>query len=264
MSICESIKQRYIRLSKGQRKVGQFVIDNPSIVATQTAAEVGRMANVSESTVIRFCYAMELTGYLALQELVRDYLLDKTGTVPISTTHLGRQQKKLSCSYIMQKDLKGIQDTMHLVNEDNFEECVHSLDVMKSVHILGVNSSSPAASWLAQSLKEIREDIHMLESEEAIELFKFSHLNEESLFILFAFEKDSLDSIKIAEVVKARKAKLVVITDTAFSPIRAYANAIFTIGSQQQSSIAKTPALFTFLHALVEGMAGQRQEQISI
>ena len=81
MSICKSIQQRYIRLSKGQRKVAQFVMDHPSIVATQTAAEVGRLANVSESTVIRFCYAMELTGYVALRELLKNYLLDKKVTV---------------------------------------------------------------------------------------------------------------------------------------------------------------------------------------
>lgn len=264
MSIYKSIKQRYIRLSKGQRKVAQFVIDNPSIVATQTAAEVGRLANVSESTVIRFCYAMELTGYLALQELVRDYLLDKTGTVPIPKARLGRQQRKQSCSYIMQKDMKGIQDTMQLVNEENFDKCIHLLNEVESVHILGMNNSFLAASWLAQSLKQIREGVHMIESEEEMDLVKLPQLNADTLFVLFIFEKDLQDPEKIAEIVKVRKAELVVITDKAFSPIRSHTDAIFTIGSQQQSSIDKTPALFTFLHALVEGMIRQRQEQLSI
>lgn len=263
MSICESIKQQFIRLSKGQRKVAQYVVDNPGIVATQTAAEVGRLANVSESTVIRFCYAIGLNGYVALQELLRDYLLDKTGAVPISTTHLAKQQRKQTCSYIMQKDLKGIQDTMQLVNEDNFEKSAQSLYELQAIHILGVKGSFPAASWLAHALNQLRDDIYMVKSEEDVHSFKLPELNEKTLFILFAFEGDLMDAKRIAEIAKARKSKVLVITDTAFSPLRPYANAVFTIGSQQQTSIEKTPALFTFLHALVEAMANKQQAKIS-
>lgn len=263
MFICERIKQQYIRLSKGQRKVAQFVIDNPGVIATHTAAEVGRLANVSESTVIRFCYAMELSGYVALQELVKDYLLDKTGTVPISTTNLGKQQDKQSCGYIMQKDMKGIQDTMQLVNEANFEKCVQDLDESKSLYILGLNGSFPAASWLAQSLQQLRRDVYVVESDVEVNSNKLDQLNEDTLLVFFTFEHDLKDAQKIAEIAKSRKSKLIVITDTAFSPIRTYANAIFTIGTQRQSAIDKTPALFTFLHALVEGVSSQKQQQVS-
>lgn len=255
MSICESIQQRYIRLSKGQRKVAQFVMDNPSIVATQTAAEVGRLANVSESTVIRFCYAIELTGYVALQEVLKDYLFDKMGAVPISTTYLAKQQGKQSCSYIMQKDLKGIQDTMQLVNEDHFEKCVQSLNEFKMIYILGAGHSFPAASWLVNSLKQLRHNVYMIESEEDVRVCKLSQLNKDSLFILFVFEQDLQEATKVMEIAKARKAEVLVITDTAFSSLRPYTNNIFTIGTQQQSIIDKAPALFTFLHALVEGMS---------
>ena len=84
MSICDSIRKKYIRLSKGQRKVAQFVIDNPNIIATQVASEVGRQAGVSESTVIRFCYAMDLSGFSELQQKVKDYLVEKEGLVPVT------------------------------------------------------------------------------------------------------------------------------------------------------------------------------------
>ncbi|WPK13501.1 hypothetical protein R6U77_07430 [Lysinibacillus louembei] len=74
MSICESIKRRFIRLSKGQRRVAQFVLNDPSIVTTKIASEVGRIAGVSESTVHRFCYAMDFAGYSELQKRMKEDL----------------------------------------------------------------------------------------------------------------------------------------------------------------------------------------------
>lgn len=263
MCICESIKKRYIRLSKGQRKVAQFVIENPNVIATQTAAEVGRLANVSESTVIRFCYAMELTGYVALQELMKDYLLDKTGTVPISTNNLGKQDKQ-SCSYIMQRDLKGIQDTMQLVSEENFERCVHALNKAESVHILSKDNSCPAANWLGQTLSQLRSDVHLLSTfVDDLSSPKLAMLNEDAILILFVFNQDLDYFQRFIEFAKVRKAKIVAITDTAFSPLRADVNAIFTIGSSQQSLMDKTPALFSFLHALVSAGMSEQKLQMS-
>ena len=58
-------------MSRGQRKVAQFVIDNPTLVTTHIASEVGQLIGVSESTVIRFCYAMELGGFSELQEEIK-------------------------------------------------------------------------------------------------------------------------------------------------------------------------------------------------
>ncbi|WP_042477048.1 MurR/RpiR family transcriptional regulator [Bacillus ndiopicus] len=74
MSICENIKKRFIRLSKGQRRVAQFVLNDPSIVTTKIASEVGKIAGVSESTVIRFCYAMDFSGYNELQKRMKEDL----------------------------------------------------------------------------------------------------------------------------------------------------------------------------------------------
>ena len=59
MNIYDFIKSKYLRLSKGQRKVAQFILEQPSTIITNIASEVGRLAGVSESTVIRFCYAIE-------------------------------------------------------------------------------------------------------------------------------------------------------------------------------------------------------------
>lgn len=74
MVVSDIIQQHFMRLSKGQRRVAQFIIDNPKIIATMIAADVGKMVGVSESTVIRLCYRLDFQGYSALQKKIREDL----------------------------------------------------------------------------------------------------------------------------------------------------------------------------------------------
>lgn len=71
MTIFEVIKKKFLRLSKGQRKVAQYVLANPNQVVASNISDIVRAVGVSQSTVIRFCYALDLPGFVALQNELR-------------------------------------------------------------------------------------------------------------------------------------------------------------------------------------------------
>ena len=124
MCICEEIKRKYIRLSKGQRKVAQFVVDNPNVVATHIASEVGRLADVSESTVIRFCYAMDLSGFSELQEKIRGYLINKGEIAETKKIAPSKKGKNSLGADIVKQDITGITKTFNELNEQSLEEVI--------------------------------------------------------------------------------------------------------------------------------------------
>ncbi|WP_376785292.1 MurR/RpiR family transcriptional regulator, partial [Siminovitchia terrae] len=71
----DKIKLKYHTLSSGHKKVGKYVLDQPQEVAMKSASQLGKVIGVSETTVIRFCYALEYSGYSELQIEVRKYLI---------------------------------------------------------------------------------------------------------------------------------------------------------------------------------------------
>ena len=75
MKLDEVIQQHFQQMSKGQKKVALYVMDNPKEVAVSSAQELGTKIGVSETTVIRFCYSLALTGYAELQKKMREKLL---------------------------------------------------------------------------------------------------------------------------------------------------------------------------------------------
>ena len=73
--ISQRIKNIYSTLSKGQKKIANVILNDYDKAVYLTATKLGKMAGVSESTVVRFAGELGFEGYSefqrAVQELVR-------------------------------------------------------------------------------------------------------------------------------------------------------------------------------------------------
>ena len=254
MSINEEIKRRFIRLSKGQRKVGQFVMENPTVVIANGAAEVGRQANVSESTVIRFCYAMDLSGYVELQEEIRNDLMTRNEGARVQSPYASGKQNTLIHGKIMQRDIQNIQDTIGLINDQTLQKSAKWMHEADSIYILGARQAASVASWLSYTLKTLRPNVKQIRTDSDDIVQQINSMSENTTLIVFSFDKHTKDMQTIVEIAKMKKTKIIAITDSTLSPLREYTSALFALGMKNQSTLDIIPVLFSFMHALVEEM----------
>ena len=72
------IQIKFQRLSKGQKLIAEYILNNYDKAAFMTAAKMGEEVGVSESTVVSFATALGYEGYpqfqRALGEMVRTKL----------------------------------------------------------------------------------------------------------------------------------------------------------------------------------------------
>ena len=72
------IEEKYRGMSKGQKRLADYVTGNYDKAVFLTAAKLGEVVGVSESTVVRFATQLGYKGYpgfqKALEELVRNKL----------------------------------------------------------------------------------------------------------------------------------------------------------------------------------------------
>ncbi|MFJ7698227.1 MurR/RpiR family transcriptional regulator [Lysinibacillus fusiformis] len=261
MSIHEDIKKRFVRLSKGQRKVAQFVMDNPNTVIANGAAEVGRLANVSESTVIRFCYAMDLSGYVELQEEIRGYVMSQDVGTNLQTTYTGKKLTDSSFGKVMQQDSRNIQETIQLISDQQIQKSSKWMHEADNIYILGTRQAASVANWLSNTLKTLRSNIKQLRIDSDEIMNQINNMGERTTLIVLSFDKQLKDIQTIVEIARMRKVKIIAITGTAFSPVREYANILFALGTNKHSSLDIVPVLFSFLHALLEEMISQDKGQ---
>ena len=64
--------------SKGQKRIAAYILENYDKAAFMTASKLGKLVDVSESTVVRFASELGYDGYpsmqRALQEMIRSRL----------------------------------------------------------------------------------------------------------------------------------------------------------------------------------------------
>src|SRR3712207_5408766 len=80
-SLMSLMKDKYKTMSKGQKLLAQYTIDNYQKVAFMTASKLGETVGVSESTVVRFANALGFSGYPKFQDALQELIKTKLTTV---------------------------------------------------------------------------------------------------------------------------------------------------------------------------------------
>lgn len=255
MKLKELIQQHYNELSKSQKKVGEYVIDHPKVVAMSSAQEVGATIGVSETTVIRFCYSLTLSGYAALQKDIRQQLLfEQSGLTAYKTAKLELEQEPHFFEQVMEKDRDTIVETMKQIKEVDYEEAIERLAKAETVYVLGLRSSNTAANWFAYTLGLVRGNVQVLRPDTEDVIQTLSQMNSNSVVIVISFHRYLKETIQIARLAHEQGAFIIGITDSLLAPIHVHSHLLFPIYSPNKSTLDATASLFSFMNAVVAGL----------
>ncbi|MGE8203876.1 MurR/RpiR family transcriptional regulator [Heyndrickxia sp. NPDC080065] len=262
MNLREEIENKYNQLSKGQQKVAKYLVENPRDFAVKSASEIGGHVGVSETTVIRFCYSIQLTGFSELQKMVREQLLNtKSSLGQYFSDKLELAEHPYFFAKVMEQDCRHIHETIQNINEKDFDKAVDQLVKTETIYVSGLRTSFSAASWLAFTLRLARGNVHLFRPDTDDLLLTISEMNEKSTLIAISFHRYLKETIKTAQLAKEQGAFVIGITDSPVAPIREYADILFQICSSGNSTIDSAPVLFSFLNAMVAGVSINDQKQ---
>lgn len=264
MELKNLIQQQFQQMSKGQRKVATHVIENPHDVAIASAHEIGQKIGVSETTVIRFCHSLALSGYAELQKTVRQQLFTQESSL------FAYQQSKLALEKtphfyekVMEQDRVAIQETMKQIKEADYEAAIEKLSRADSIYILGLRSSFSAATWLSLMLGLVKDRVRLIRPESEDVIQTISQMNENSVVIVISFHRYLKETIQIAQLASRQQAFLIGITDSMLAPIHLYSDILFPIYSPNKSTIDATAAMFSFLNAVVAGLSVMEKDSFA-
>ncbi len=255
MELMELIQDRYNHLSKGQQKVAKYLLKNPREFALHSAKEIGDQSGLSETTVIRFCYAIGLSGYSELQKTVRDQIIfEKSSLTSYYSSKLELMDEPRFYEQVMGKDSQFIQETIMRINEADFHKSIDRLASAEQVYICGLRSSFPIANWLAFSLGIVRKNVQLIRRDTDDVLSMISGMNSGSVLIALSFHRYMKETLHIAEISKSKKACIIGITDSPVAPIRDVADILLPLHSAEMSTLDIAPALISFINAIVAGV----------
>jgi DNA-binding MurR/RpiR family transcriptional regulator len=256
IEIPQRIKQHYQQLSKGQQKIAKYLLEQPWAFAIKSAEEIGKDVGVSETTVIRLCYSLQLNGFSELQKTVRENLiLHESSLDQFYSKKLELAEAPNFFAQVMEQDRKNIQQTILNINEELLQQTVEQLIETKQIYITGLRSSYAPAHWLYFSLGLMRENVFFYKPDVDDLFSTLNHMNENTTFVAISFHRYLKNTVKMAELAKKQGAFVIGITDSTSAPLSDYADILLVLTQQEKSTIDALPSLFSLLNAIIASVS---------
>ena len=262
--ISERIRAIYSTLSKGQKKIANAVLNDYDKVAYLTAAKLGNLVGVSESTVVRFADELGFEGYsqfqLAVQELVR-IKLTPNQRIEITKQRIGRGDV---IDNVMESDINKIKYTLERLDRKAFIDAVDSIISARTIYITGARSSEPIARHLSYNLSLIFDNVKFIVPTSSSEVFEQMYsINEEDVVIAFSFPRYSSKMINGIKFARQKEAKVIAFTDSEVSPIAEYAHCLLIAQSDMASYMDSLVAPLSIINAIIIEITSRREAEIT-
>lgn len=254
-NITERIEKQFADLSKGQQKVARFVLDNPTYVGVHAASDVGKRAGTSETTVIRFCYAIGLEGFAQLQKEVTMHVFASNSTL---SNYVASKEPLFNDEHLAQKVMGQISQQIvsvaSNVDPQQFQAFTKKLHEAETIYLIGSGASHFAVQWLQFTLNILRPNVQIVETEPSVLIRTLQQMNERAVVMVVSLHRYSKETIALAKAFQKQGAHVMAITDSSVAPIHPYANTTFVLQQAELSTIDLMPTLIAFMNTLVAGM----------
>jgi len=252
------------QLSKGQRHSAEYITEHYEKAAYMTAAKLGVLVGVSESTVVRFAIELGYEGYPELQRAIQDMMCKKlTAVQRIQLTN-----DRLGDSDILEKmllsDIQKIKNTLDSADRTSFARAVDTIISSHTVYIAGVRSSSVLANFLAYNLNLIFDNIKLIDATSESELFEqIMRIGEKDVLVAITFPRYSGRIIKAVNFAANAKSKIIALTDSETSPISEYADILLCAKSDMASFVDSLVAPLCIINALIVAISQKKQTELA-
>ena len=110
--LAHRLESRYSRMSKGHKRICDYITQNFDKAAFMTAHKLGERTQVSESTVVRFADSLGYDGYPQLQKAMQEVIRNKLTTVQLIEMS-GDIDKSEVLAKVLKEDMDNIRATLN-------------------------------------------------------------------------------------------------------------------------------------------------------
>jgi len=260
--LVQRINEKYPKMSKGQKIIAEFILNDYDKAAFMTALKLGDKVGVSESTVVRFAMALGYDGYPELQKSLQEMVRNKLTTIQrIEMTSELSQSMVLRS--VLKADINNIRMTIDEINTDIFDEIVDMIYASRRVYIMGLRSSAPLAQFLAYYLNYILDNVRIVTSGVNDVIEQLIYIQPDDVLIGISFPRYSRRIVEAMDFAKKRNAKIIAITDSLLSPLASYADHSLVAKSDIASFVDSLVAPFSVLNALIVSIGLRKRDEVS-
>lgn len=251
VDLIENIKEKFDSLSKGQKLIAEFIIENYDKAAFMTAANIGETVGVSESTVVRFAITLGYEGYKELRKELHELIKTKLTTVQRLSMTEDYSNKESALKKVMEKDIENIEKTIDEIDYKEFEKAIDLILKAKHIYILGLRSSSFLAGYLGFYLNFLVKDSNVIIEGPNDVFEQLLKVDSNDVIIGISYPRYSRRTLEAIDFSKEKGCKIISITDSLASPAAKESHISLIASSDMLSFVDSLVAPMSLINALI-------------
>ncbi|MDY4741776.1 MAG: MurR/RpiR family transcriptional regulator [Lachnospira sp.] len=261
--ILSLIRKQMTHLSKGHKKIAEYILSNYEKCAFLTASKLGKAVGVSESTVVRFPAALGFSGYPEFQKHLENILQEKIHSFDKIDVLNSCMTTNMVVNNVMSMDARKIEHTLEHIDIKSFDLAVEDILGADNIYVIGVRACEPLAEFLGYYLRIVKKNVHVVKTGNVNELFEqMMHIDDKDVAIGISFPRYSMRTLKAMEFANNRKARVIAITDSVHSPMNMYSSCNLFARSDMASIVDSLVAPLSLINALIVSLCLKNSNEV--
>lgn len=262
--LIKKIKSEFSKLSKGQKLIAGFILENYDKAAFMTAAALGESINVSESTVVRFANRLGYEGYRELQSDLQELIKNKLTTIQrLNIAESKYPSNNTALEKIMERDMDNIKKTINEIDQESFDKAVDLVLNAKKKYIVGLRSSSFLAGYLGFYLNFILDDVHVINSESNDIFERLLRITKDDVIVVITYPRYSKRIMEVLSFAKERNTPIITLTDSMISPAANVADITLIAISDMLSFVDSLVAPMSLINSFIISIGNEKKHDLS-
>ncbi|AJI83277.1 putative DNA-binding transcriptional regulator [Yersinia enterocolitica] len=263
MSSLLRIRQLYPTLAQNDRKLADFLLNNPEQARHLSSQKLAQQTGVSQSAVVKFAQKLGYKGFPALKQALSEIVAAPEQAVTLHNQILSTDSLKTVGEKLLAEKAAALRATLDINSEQRLTEALDMLRSARRVILTGLGASGLVAKDLAYKLLKIGV-MAVSETDMHAQLAAVQALDSRDLLLAISFSGERREINLAAEEAQRCGAKVLALTSFTPNSLQQRADhCLYTISEEpaiRSAAISSSTAQYALTDLLFMAMIQQDLE----
>lgn len=271
-SLRGTISFRHDSLSSRLRQIAIFAMDHPTDMAIETIAVISKRAGVQPSALIRFAKTFGYSGFSEMQKIFQSRVVERSASykervraVELSEPIEDLPEQDIAYSLLKQysnANIVSLEELCEGAIPEDLKTATRLLEEADSIFIMAQRRSFPVAIYLGYALNHVDCRAHLLDGVGGMLFENAQAMREKDALIAISFPPYSTDTAKVVSIASKKNTPVIVITDSAMSPISSAARVCLEVHDAEVHSFRSLTASMCVAQTLATSLAFRGKNKV--
>jgi DNA-binding MurR/RpiR family transcriptional regulator len=248
-------------LPRRLQQAAAFAVDHPDEFAFGTAARIAALARIQPSTLVRFAKSIGYQGFSDLQQVFRSRLRERWPDYAerLQAMHSQNRDDPMRLLFgFSDSSAASLTRLKQTIQSADLEQAIALLGAAREIFLLGQRRAFPVSAYLAYCLAKLGVRAQLIDNVGSLATEQLGTADRNAALLSLSFTPYTPLTVELTQAAASRGIPVVVITDSAFSPLVQHASVWFEVVEADFGAFRSMAATFSLAMTLAVGIAEHR------